>query len=320
MESALASPNIEPAAAPEARRVARFGLTRRILAALLVYLAVRGFVLGVMGPVSFIDTPTYSDLFKDGFAGGFFGRTRPWGYPLVFWLAGQHFGLVAVAQRLAAGLAWFVLALALAGLFRTALARHLAFWGTLLFSLTLFSVIWDVFLLTESFSISLFVALTALAAWFLKKDSPALPLPGAMVVLALPFMGLRDSNTPLIYLLACGLAVTLAARGFRAGEPRPPRRGLWGGLALAGLLALTALFHTHDVRVSHRNWQSIANSLSYRAVQKLVVENNIVKGVPDEDTIAWLAERYGMPADEARARCGKTAYQDPPSAPSSRNG
>lgn len=283
----------------------------RLFALFILYLALRGWLLGTMAPVHFSDTASYVDQYRDGFAGGFFGRVRSWGYPFFIWLCGHRLGWVVAAQRLVGALAWFGLAWAAGGLFRTGYARRVALWGTLLFSLAMYSILWDAMLLTESFSNSLFIALAAALAWLLDSRGPGLRPLGLLAALAVPFAGLRDSNSLLLLFIAFCVALALASRFFRRPAARPARRAFWIAWGLAGVLFAAALGHLFEMRRCHRNWQSVGAVFSMRVFVKI----NGKQAHSIAEHIQWVARHYGLPVEDALSRLAKTTYAKPPISP-----
>lgn len=281
--------------------------------AFAVYLAVRWFVLGWMAPVWFSDTALYAAQYRGGFAGGFFGLARSWGYPLFLWLTGYHWGLVVVVQRLTAAGAWFALAAAAAGLFRTPWVRRGVFGALLLVSLSLYAVTWDAMLLSESLAISCLVAFAAVWLRFLRAPGLGLRWLGALTFLAVPLAGLRDSNAPLLLFFALAAAVASACRALRSAAQKPARPALAGAFAFCGAMALIALFHHHDALAGHRSWANIGNVMSVRAFAKQGFAGSGT--VADLEQIDWLARHYGLPAPEAMARVGRLVTQEPPLSP-----
>lgn len=283
----------------------------RLFLIFALYLALRWWFLGTMAPLHFSDTASYADQYRGGFAEGFFGRIRTWSYPFFIWLTGHRYGVVVFVQRLAGTLAWFALAWAAGSIFRSAAARRVAFWGTLLFSLTLFSLIWDVMLLSESFSNSCFIAMTAAWIWFLTSRSTGLRPLASFTALTIFFAGLRDSNAIYLIIIVLSTALALALRFFRCPASHQSRRAVWTAWGLAGVLLIACLVYLGDMRRCHRNWQSIGAVISI-----LINVKNTDHGIiPNEENIAWLSEHYGIPVAEARARIGKTTYEQPPIPP-----
>lgn len=60
-----------------------------------------------------------------------------------------------------------------------------------------------------------------------------------------------------------------------------------------------------------RNWQSIGAVFSIRVFMKDIDHH----AYPNEEHLDWVARRYGLPVEEARARVAKTVYQAPPLSP-----
>ena len=298
---------------PHFSGVRRLGPRAHLGLAFIGYLAVRWFVLGGMAPVWFSDTQLYAAQYHGGFAGGFFGLARSWGYPFFLWLTGYHWGLAVAVQRLAAGAAWFALAAAAAGLFRTPWVRRGVFAAMLLVSLNLYAVMWDVMLLSESLAIACLVVFAAAWLRFLRAPGLGLRWLGAMALLAAPLAGLRDSNAPLLLFFALAAAIAALCRALRPGAQKPTRPALAGGLALCGVMALTALFHHHDALAGHRSWANIGNVLSVRVFAKQGFAGSGT--VADLEKIDWLARHYGLPTPEAMARVGRLVTQEPPLSP-----
>lgn len=304
-------------AAAQARRPRAFAWLERLTPAqrlLLIfglYLALRLLFLGTMAPLQCKDSPSYIDQYRGGFAEGFFGRARCWAYPLCLWLGGYHFGLVAAAQRLAGALAWFALAVAAGGSFRSAAARRVALWGVLLISLTLFSLIWDAMVLSESFSNSGFIALTAAWIWFLGSPGAGLRPLALLAALAIPFAGQRDSNAMLLVFVSAAVALTLALRFFHRPVSPAPGAARWAAWGLVGLILAVGLAQIAEMRRCGRNWQSVGAVLSIRVFMKDIDRHPY----PNDERLDWVARRYGLPLEEARARVAKTVYQAPPISP-----
>ena len=308
--SALKTPS-SPVAASRRHPLAglwRLSPAARLFVVFVLYLALRGWFLGTMAPVHFSDTASYVDQYRGGFAGGFFVRVRSWGYPFFIWLCGHRLGLVVAAQRLVGALAWFALAWAAAGLFRSGFARRVALWGTLLFSLTMYSLLWDAMLLTESLSNSLFIALAAALAWLLGSRGAGLRPLGVLAALAVPFAGLRDANSLLLIFVALCAALALTLRFFRRPAARPRRLVFWTAWGLIAVLFAVGLGHLFEMRRCHRNWQSVGAVFSMCVFVKITGKQAHIY----KDHIDWVARNYGLPVEDAISRLAKTAYAKPP--------
>lgn len=276
-----------------------------------LYLGLRWLLLGGVQPVHAADTETYAAQYRDGFGKGFFGQARSWAYPFFLWLCGYRWVLVVALQRLASGLAWYGLALAAMGAFRFAFLRWFAFAATLLLSFALHVISWDAMLLTESLTITLFVALGA--AWLraLCDSRRTAGWMGALALLALPFSGLRDGNALLIFLLGAMALALFAARSVRAlrGGARPERIQAITGAALAALLLLVGLFHYRDAHAGKRGWANVANVIHIRA---LVQRDALNRPGLDFANADWLARHFQMPREDALAHAGRRIGQGPP--------
>lgn len=277
----------------------------------ILYLAVRWWALGGIAPLHAADTELYAAQYREGFDKGLFGQARPWAYPLLLRICGYHWELIVALQRLASSAAWYGLGLAAMAAFRFAFLRWFALAATLLLSFTLHVVAWDPQLLTESLTVTLFVAVSA--AWLRALGDPrrAAAWMAAVTLLAIPFSGLRDGNALLTLLLAALALAVFAGRSVRAlrGGTRPERAQALAGAALAALLLGVGLFHYHDTHASKRGWANVANVINIRALVKLDVAGQPSLDVANAD---WLAQHFQMPERDALMHAGRRIGNGPP--------
>lgn len=261
---------------PPSRRTA-VGLT--IAAVVLRWIAVAGFRLS-----RYVDSAEYDRL-------DFSGRwRRPWTTPLLFRLSpGDSDAVLILVQATIGALAWSALAFAALTHLRDRRVRIGAGAAILALSLTTTVTSWDTAKLSESLAISLSIAL--LAAWLLLLHRATGPRIAAVLLIALPWLFVRQSLLPL------GVAVTIVAiafaiRGIRRGHDAERRIVLAAGLLLLTLLAA----------VSFGRNQEIA-----RTNLTAMISNRIAH---DPDHLAWFRAN-GMPLPPGDATDFGSLANDP---------
>lgn len=192
------------------------------IALALLFVGLKWALLAPADPRVFPDTASYLQVAQAGLASSeFWAGPRPLTLPLMCKLLGiREAGLdnvaaltrVKVAQGALSSAAWLCLALAFSQLIVQQWARLLSFTLVLAFGLNIHVSQWDLALLSESLSTSLFALVLALAAFGLayeailaRKRALRAGYFGALALLLLLFSFTRDSNLVLVSLGAVGI-------------------------------------------------------------------------------------------------------------------
>lgn len=286
----------------------------RLLLALLMCAFTALFLLGKLStPVFdqvqyFRDTASYASMADVPITSAYFwAGERPFTLPLFFKLIGvssqnyQTPGIMAVVAGWQIGLSifcWVLLSLALAWSLRSRWVGGLAFGLILVFSLNYEIGKWDVLLLSESISFSLFALL--LAAWILLLSLLSRPtkgvacfacLAGTILITAL-YTFVRDSN---IYYVIIGAGI------FAGAALLYKRWKSMRGYVLAYLACALILLAAQNASISLGNrWQIfIYDHLAYRII-------------PNKQALAYFV-RAGLPVNDQLLKIPKmrgAVYQD----------
>jgi hypothetical protein len=183
------------------------------------------------------DSVDYERIARLPLSGAFASEVKPWGRPLFYKLLPGDVAVTApIAQLLLSIVAWLALAFAFARCFESRAVRGLAFVSILAFSSSAFVAQWDVVILSESLSLSLYALVLAAALELVRR--PRRSALAALLLLALLWSATRDTNTYafapialallpslrrrrwLALALACGTVLILAGSASSASNPR----------------------------------------------------------------------------------------------------
>ncbi len=288
-------------------------LEKAFLAALVLLFTAAFLVIKLSTPAFdqaqyFRDTASYVKMAEVPLISAYFwAGERPFTLPLFYKLIGinsQNYqdpaamSIVANWQTWISILSWALLALALAWSMRSRYTAVLAFGFCLAFASIYEIAKWDVLLLSESFSFSLFALL--LAGWLLLLKLYSAPssriarlacLSGSILV-AILYTFVRDSNVYFVVMAA----VLFAAGALAFKALKSMRRA-----ALAYLACSLVLLAAQNVSISQGNrWQIfIYDHLAYRII-------------PDPQALAYF-ESHGLPVSDQLLKIPKmrgAVYQD----------
>jgi hypothetical protein len=234
---------------------------------------------------SFPDTPVYTKLASRSFFDLiFWGGPRPWTTPLVFKLLGNDPPSIAVFQLTFSIVSWGLLALCVARAVQFFWLKAVAFGFILLFSLSAEVAMWDGVLLPDSISLS-FMALL-IAGWLWVLESWRWYKAALIVLVALFWSFIQDTNAWVVLMVAGGLMIGVAAG-------RIQRRYVLMAMAFAIVFA--------------------ANDYSANRARRWVVAfmNNVgLRILPISERTEYFAQA-GMPVTPAlMGRAGKKAWSD----------
>jgi hypothetical protein len=214
------------------------GVDPVVRAAIAVFLVLRLLEVVVSRPTTYPDTPTYrrKGAWLDFSLTSLGGHSvRPWG--VTAWMAlWPNDKAMIVAQALLSFVAWAALALAVAGLLRTAVVTRIVVAALLLVPCTAQVAGWDLVILGESVSIS--TAVLALAALLRLVRSPSWRTAALFLAAALWFTMTRPNVFVVLLLWAVAFAVVALHRR---------QVVLWGSIT-AVLLAFAGYSYLYNIR------------------------------------------------------------------------
>jgi hypothetical protein len=201
------------------------------------YVLVRVWQASGSAPLYTRDSVDYERIARLPLSGAFASEVKPWGLPLFYKLLPGDLAVTApIAQLLLSIVAWLALAFAFARCFESRAVRGLAFVSILVFSSSAFVAQWDVVILSESLSLSLYALVLAAALELARR--PRRGVVAALLLVALLWSATRDTNTYafapialallpslrrrrwLALALACGTVLILAGSASSASNPR----------------------------------------------------------------------------------------------------
>ncbi|MEO6987902.1 MAG: hypothetical protein ABI239_04570 [Aquihabitans sp.] len=223
----------------------------------------------------------------------FTGRSRrPWATPLFYALLPDDPRAMIVTQALLGAVAWTVLALTAAAWFRH---RHIQIGVAVtiaMVGLTTSVTNWDTTKLSESLALSL--TMLVLAAWLNLVRRPALGAAALLLAVSLPWVFVRQSLMPTVWILVLAASIGLVWTWVRRGR----RTEAWRALAVvvAGLALLCGV-----ATVSYtRNQEIVRHNLT------VIVMNRMA---PDAERLQWF-EDQGMPLPASGGRSFDDFDQD----------
>lgn len=165
--------------------------------------------------VPLYDGFVYYDVSKLSLLNYHFYFTRPFIYPLFVKLLNRNIQLIFIVQMIISIMAWFYLSQCVRVIIKNTKLQLIASLFVLIYSCGGFIVVWDVKLLTESLSISLFVLFAGTFLLSLNTKFKSIYL-WKLIVSGFIFANIRDSNAFL--LLAIGLMTAFFAYLLRSNN------------------------------------------------------------------------------------------------------
>lgn len=242
-------------------------------------------VLAVIGlrPYLYVDSAEYDVVDLSG------RSRRPWATPLLYRLVPGDHRWEIVAQAVVGGIAWGVLALAVAAWFREPRVRLVMVGLVVALGLTTSVTNWDTAILSESLALSL--SALVVAAWLDLVRRPTWSSGALVVAATLPWLFVRQSLLPSALLVAAA-ALVAALSTWRRGGP-------WRQLA-AVAAALVVVCGVASASYS-RNQEVVGTNLT------VIVANRIA---PDADRLSWFGD-HGMPVPASGALDVGSLTDDP---------
>lgn len=254
-----------------------------------VYVILRAFTNldSIQKPRELNDTISYLRISQDPLNFEFFNAPRPFVFPLFLKIANQDVRAAAALQVILSMAAWASLAWIFSASLRTIWLKPVSFGLILAVSLVRHLAGWDYVILTESLSVTFFVAFLAAALWLLQEWNLYKVFLLSFIAFLLAFT--RDTNAYLLLMLAgmLGLAVL-----FRWGE----RRWLILVAVFAGLFLLNNA--SSDIG---RRWVFPLNNVIGRRILPFADSVSALQacGMPVNETLLGLANSYANSGDRA---------------------
>ncbi len=278
-------------------------------------LCVIGFILrwSILSECPYIvsgDTASYELLLKDETLPNIFYHRRPSGYPLVIKAMGHNRARVIFFQRILAGISWLCVAIAFASRLRRSVFKWLAAISIFIFGCSPIIICWDIQLMTESISISVFLFLiTVLLLWNSKRRNLWGLL--GLILISFYFSMIRASNVYILPALSVYL-ILLESRAWLTGilsdEWVKHRWQTIIRFLLICLVPVGFLFFHHENKVAERWKSSLINSLNLRIFGKKTAGGKILV---HKEHFRYFVDHHKMPAEEAILWIGRKRWEKP---------